>query len=112
MSYGKMNTAIYFLETVNTADNEGFAVTEEKMIASTRAYREGRHGSQKWANLAAFSNVTDLFRFRAFPNVKITTDHILTCGDERFEIVSVEDVKGKGMYIEVLAVKIKPTNGA
>ncbi len=112
MSLGKMNTAIYFLETVNTTDSEGFAVTEEKTIASTRAYREGRHGSQKWANFAAFFNVTDLFRFRAFPNVKITTDHILACGDERFEIVSVEDVKGKGMYIEVLAVKIEPAKGA
>ena len=110
MSFGKMNTPISFLETVNTT--EGFAVTEERIIASTRSYREGRHGSQKWANLAVFSNVTDLFRFRAFPNVKITTDHILICGDERFEIISVEDVKGKGMYIEALAIKIKPTKGA
>ena len=45
-------------------------------------------------------------------HVKITTDHILVCRDERFEIFSVEDVKGKGMYTEVLAVKIKPTKGA
>lgn len=111
MSFGKMNTAIYFLETVQTTDSEGFAVSEEKVIASTRAYREGRHGSQKWANLAAFSNVTDLFRFRAFPNIQITTDHILTCGDERFEIFSVEDVKGKGLYVEVLATKISATKG-
>jgi hypothetical protein len=27
----------------------------------------------------------------------------------RFEITSVEDVKGRGMYIEVLAKEVKPS---
>lgn len=112
MSYGKMNTPIYFYETVNTLDDEGFSKQEENLIATARAYREGRHGSQRWANLAAFSNVTDLFRLRVIPGVKITTDHILLCGDERFDIFSVENVKGKGMYLEVLATNTKSTKGA
>ena len=33
---------------------------------------------------------------------------IIFCGDVRFEITSVEDVKGKGMYLEVLAKKVTP----
>jgi len=28
---------------------------------------------------------------------------LLVCEDGRFEVTSVEDVKGRGMYIEVLA---------
>ena len=60
---------------------------------------------------STFSEATDLFRFRIIPGVTITTDHFLLCGNERFDIVSVEDVKGRGMYIEVLAKKVVATNG-
>ena len=45
------------------------------------------------------------------PGVTITTDHILYCDGEKFDITSVEDVKGRGMYIEVLAKKVVATNG-
>ena len=74
-------------------------------------YREGRHGSERWANRAAFSDATDLFRFRVIPDLTVTTDHILVCEDGRFEITSVEDVKGRGMYTEVLATKVVTTSG-
>jgi hypothetical protein len=33
---------------------------------------------------------------------------VILCGDDRFEITSVEDVKGRGMYLEVLAKKVTP----
>lgn len=78
-------------------------VLSSVLIASVRVYREGRHGSQRWASLAAFSEATDLFRFRCIPGLTVTTDHFLICDDFRYDIVSVEDVKGRGMYIEVLA---------
>ena len=45
------------------------------------------------------------------PGTTITTDHILYCNGEKFDITSVEDVKGRGMYIEVLAKKVVPTVG-
>jgi hypothetical protein len=32
---------------------------------------------------------------------------LIACEDGRFEITSVEDVKGRGMYIEVLAKEVK-----
>jgi hypothetical protein len=34
---------------------------------------------------------------------------VLIHGDKRFEITSVEDVKGRGMYIEVLAKEVVPS---
>ena len=50
-------------------------------------------------------------RFRKIPDLEISTDHIIVIGDERFEITSVEDVKGRGMYTEVLAKKVVATVG-
>ena len=109
MSYGKMNTFIDLVEKVTIKDQEGFRTEAYNIIASVKAYREGRHGNEKWANRASFSEATDLFRFRRIPNVTVTTSMVLVTKDGRFEITSVEDVKGRGMYIEVLAKEVKPS---
>lgn len=103
MSFGKMNGFAELIATKNVKDSEGFSTTVDEVLASIRVYREGRHGGQRWANLAAFSEATDLFRFRCIPGVEIKTDQILISDGDRFEIISVEDVKGRGMYTEVLA---------
>ena len=111
MSFGKMNRMADIVEIGRTKDSEGFVSKEERVLASVRVYREGRHGSVRWANLAAFSDATDLFRFRCIPGFTVTTAHTIVCGGERFSILSVEDVKGRGMYTEVLARKVVPTSG-
>ena len=111
MSFGKMNGFADIIVTKRIKDSEGFTATVDEILASIRVYREGRHGSQRWANLSAFSEATDLFRFRTIPGVEITTDCIIVCDGGRYEITSVEDVKGRGMYIEVLAKKVVSTNG-
>ena len=103
-----MNTLISIAREVVTKDAEGFATKIDQVIASVFAYREGRHGSQKWVNRAAFSEATDLFQFRIIPGLTVTTALVILCGDDRFEITSVEDVKGRGMYIEVLVKKVTP----
>ena len=112
MSFGKMNAFAELIEIRRETDAEGFPVQAEHVLATIRVYREGRHGSQRWANLAAFSEATDLFRFRTIPGVAVTTDMFLVCPDGRFEITSVENVKGRGMYLEVLAKKVVSTVGA
>lgn len=109
MSYGKMNAFIDIVEKVTMKDAEGFRTEVDNIIASIKAYREGRHGNEKWANRASFSEATDLFRFRRIPNVTVTTAMVVVNKDGRFEITSVEDVKGRGMYIEVLAKEVKPS---
>lgn len=111
MSFGKMNGFADIIIAKKVKDSEGFSATVDEILASVRVYREGRHGSERWANLAAFSEATDLFCFRIIPSLEITTDHILVCEDGRFEITSVEDVKGRGMYVEVLAKKVVATSG-
>ena len=108
MSFGRMNTLISIAQEVVAKDTEGFATKADNILVSVHAYREGRHGSQKWVNRAAFSEATDLFRLRVIPGLTVTTAHVILCGDDRFPITSVEDVKGRGMYIEVLAKKVTP----
>jgi len=103
-----MNTLISIAQEVVTKDTEAFATKTDNILVSIHAYREGRHGSQKWVNRATFSEATDLFRFRVIPGLVVTTAHVILCGDGRFEITSVEDVKGRGMYLEVLAKKVTP----
>ena len=69
MSFGKMNTFISIVEKQFTQDDEGFKTETDVTVAEVRAYREGRHGSEKWANIASFSTATDLFQFRVIPGV-------------------------------------------
>ena len=111
MSFGKMNVRISIAEETVSKDAEGFATKTDNILASLHAYREGRHGSQKWVNRAAFSEATDLFRFRTIPGLTVTTEHVILCDGERYEITSVEDVKGRGMYIEALAERIEAAHG-
>ena len=108
MSFGKMNGFADIFITEKVKDKDGFTNTVETILKSVRIYREGRH----WANLAAFSEATDLFRLRKIPDLRITTDMCIRCGGEIFEITSVEDVKGRGMYVELLAKKVVPSKGS
>ena len=107
MSFGKMNTIITIVAKQHTTDDEGFKTESDVTVAEVRAYREGRHGSEKWANMASFSTATDLFRFRVIPGVTVTTEMRILCDGHIFEITSVEDVRGKGMYLEVLVEEVK-----
>lgn len=109
MSFGKMNTVIDIISTEPIKDAEGFVNTGDTVLTSVRAYKEDRHGNERWANMAAFSEATALFRFRKIPGIEITTSLFIICDSERYRIVSAEDVKGRGMYIEVLAEKQEGT---
>jgi len=109
MSYGKMNKFIEILTTAPTKDAEGFATSGDTVLANVRAYKEDRHGTERWANMAAFSSASALFRFRAIPGLKVDTSLFILCGGERFRILSAEDVKGRGMYVEILAERLEAT---
>ncbi len=104
-----MNTFIDIVERITIKDAEGFKTEVDNIVASVRAYREGRHGNEKWANRASFTEATDLFRFRCIPGITITASMVIIHSDKRFEMTSVEDVKGRGMYLEVLAKEVVPS---
>jgi head-tail adaptor len=106
MSFGKMNAFIEIEQAAAVVkDADGFAATVYTTVASVRAYREDKHGSERWANMAAFATANALFRFRAIPDLTVTTAHSIRHGAERFRLLSVENVRGRGMYIEAVAEK-------
>ena len=107
MSFGKMNYFIDIVQTDQTKDDAGFATSSDTVLASVRAYKDDRHGTVQWANRAAFSTATAMFQFRVIPGVTIDTKLQILCGGDRFKILSAEDVRGRGMYIEVLAERLE-----
>ncbi len=106
-----MSSLINIVSNEPVKDADGFVVNTGKSIASVRAYKENKHGSEAWKNQAAFSAATSLFRFRKIPNITVNTDMRIVCGGERYNIVSVDDVRNRGMYVEVLAEKVTASEG-
>lgn len=108
MSFGKLaGTFVDIIEERKVKDSSGFVTNEDVILASIRAYREFRHGNLQWANRAAFSKATILFRFRKIQGIEITTAHIITCDTGRYRILSVENVKNRSMYTEILCEEVK-----
>ena len=104
-----MNTFIDVISTMPIKDKEGFSIKGDNILASVRAYKEDRHGSERWTNMASFSTASCLFRFRKIPGLKVTNEMFIVCEDGRYQILSAEDVRNRGMYVEALAEKLKPT---
>lgn len=110
MGYGKMNTTIDIISTEPVKDAEGFVTTGDHILASVKAYKETRNTSARWERMisnAAFSSVTAMFRFRKSPGLTVGTTLFISDADGRYNIVSAEDVRGRGMYVEVLAEKLE-----
>jgi len=103
----KANTHIDIISTAPIKDSEGFVTKGDSVIASVRAFKEIKNASEKWANMAQFSTATALFRFRRIPNVEVSTSHIISDSLGRHNILSVDGLSGRGMYIEVIAEKIE-----
>ena len=111
MSYGKMNGFALIKQLYKQKDADGFTKDAELILAKVRCYREGRHGSVRWANLSTFTQATDLFRIRVIPDVTVTPDLYIDYQGERFKILSVENIRGRGMYLEILAEKVESIVG-
>ena len=109
MSFGRMNTFIDIVKAETEKDAEAFASQKDCAITSIRAYKEERRGNEKWANMAAFSTASAMFRFRKIPGLTVDTSLAIVCEGGRYRINSVEDVRGRGMYVEVYAEKLKRT---
>lgn len=109
MGINRMDHFISIGRYKNIIDSKGFNSPVFETLAKTRSFREGRHGSERWRNLASFSEATDLYRFRVIPNLEIKNDMVIKEGSSYFEITSVENIKGRNMYIEVLVKEVKPS---
>jgi len=101
----KLNSFIDIISTTPTKDAEGFVTHGDNIVASVRAYFEPKNATEKWVNMAAFSEADALFRFRVIPGLTVTPQMLITSDTGRYEIISVENAKQRGMYLEVVAKK-------
>ena len=104
MSFGKMSSFIDIISAEPVKDADSFVNHGDAVLASVRAYFEQKNSTEKWRNMSQSSEVNALFRLRAIPGFELTNRHVITCEGKRYNIFSVENVKGRGMYLEVLAV--------
>lgn len=108
MALGRMTRTVQIIRRTNTPDSEGFSSTQDEVIKTVKAYREGRHGSEAWRNRASFTDATDMFTIR-YPHFEVKTDMFVRDGDSIFTITSVENVKGRGMYVQILGREVVPS---
>ena len=106
MSFGKMNTFIDIISTEPMKDADGFVNHGDTVLASVRAYYEQKNSTEKWRNMSQNSEVNALFRLRAISNLELNNRHIIICEGKRYNIYSIENIKSRKMYLEVLAVSV------
>lgn len=102
MSFGNMTTPIKIIKVTYDKDAEGFRIPHEELIAAVHAYFEPKNSTEKWKNRAVLQNASALFRFRYIPNKVIDTSMVIDCCGNRYNLVSVEDVRQKHMYYEAV----------
>ncbi len=110
MSFGKMSVPILISQVFYTRDADGFRAEHEEPVLSVRAYFEPRNATEKWTNRAVLKEASALFRFRYVPNLRIDTSMVIDCLGERYNIVSVENVRQKNMYYEFIG-RLEDTHG-
>ena len=104
MSFGKRNAFIDIISAESVKDADGFVNHGDTVLASVRAYFEPKNSTEKWRNMSQSSEVNALFRLRVVPGLELNNRHAIACEGKRYNIFSVENIKGRGMYLEVLAV--------
>lgn len=105
MSISKLNVTINIISAAATKDTEGFAVSDERVVATVRAEKDDRHGSESQTNMATFASNVTRFRFRRIPGVEVTTAHTIHCNGEDYRITSV--LTPRGLVVEAMTEKIE-----
>ncbi len=103
MSIGDLNTPIQILRLRFGRDRDGFQTVFDDIIACVRARAEMRNATEKWSSRAVLREASAVFTFRRIPHIDITTDMVIVCGADRYNIVSVENVRSRNLYTQVVA---------
>lgn len=112
MGLSQMDVFIKIVARAPAKDAEGFTNQQDMVLFSGRAYKSVTSGgSERWRNEAAFSEELTSFRFRRIPGLKITTEHFIVDEDGRYNITKVDNVSGRGMYVNLTASLIQPAKG-
>jgi len=103
VAFMKTNTKINIISTAPTKDSEGFVTKGDTVLASVRAYKEIKSATEKSVNMSAFSTETVSFKFRRIPKLQVGTTNIIVESENRYNILSVDTLSSRGMYVSVVA---------
>lgn len=103
MSISEMRIPIQILSVRWGKDEDGFRTAEETIVTCVRAKKEDKNVTEKWQNRTTLQSATAIFTFRHIPGIEITSDMVIICGDKRYDILSVENVRQRNMYTQVVA---------
>ena len=106
-----MNTVITIIHLSFDKDEDGFSKPGETVLARVRAYKENKNSTEKWANRTVLQDVSAVFRLRVIPGMEVTTDMVIDCFDGRYNIMSIENVRDRNMYLEIVGKKEATRNG-
>jgi hypothetical protein len=101
-----MRDPVTLIRVHHEKDADGIATPRDEPLARVRAYHEQRHGNIKWANRAAFSEATALFRFRVIPGLSVEPLLYIAYNKGRYEILSAEVLGSR--YVEALCREVEP----
>lgn len=112
MGFSQMDVFIQIIAREPVKDAEGFGNQQDIVLFAGRAYKSVTSGgTERWRNEAAFSEELTAFRFRRVPGLKITTEHFIVDEEGRYNITKVDNVSGRGMYVNLTASLIQPAKG-
>ena len=100
---GKFTGSLTILQKVRTQDSDGFTSQTENAVAAVPCYHERRDASTRWEHLTTFTEVTDLFQIKRLPDVELSRSYVLESGGDRFEILYIEPIKGRDVFLQILA---------
>lgn len=112
MSYvSDLRTPITIIEPKFGKDPEGFPTYSETIQAETLCRMEVKNATEKWTQRADLKDASAVLTFRTIPGVTVTRFMLVQIGDDLYEILNVEDVRGRGMYTQII-VRLKDEGDA
>ena len=86
-------------------DDEGIEVNKWSIVNELWCSVENRSGSQKWGEGRYDSEVTTLFTYWWVPGVEITPAMRLRYRGDPYDIISVDNIRGENIEVEIRASK-------
>lgn len=97
---GELRHRITILEYKTVKDEEGIVTKQWGPFKTVWAARQNLHGSEFFAAQQAQSKATVKFRTRYIPGIR--TDMRIKHGEEAFNIIYIDNVKGFNREMEIL----------
>ena len=101
-----INDFIEIIQRRGATDEEAFSSDQDVVLASVRAEKSYGSMTEKQANDATFAAQTAVFRLRHIPGLRVEPSMFITDAAGRYNITAVDEISGRGMYIEILAKKV------